>query len=279
MNVDITGLSQPITKLIELAGDSIKGLLAPWQMKRMTKAQICCEQMRQKALGKSNELPIPFKDEIPNRELRQLNNISQVLSQTIMELKQIKGTISNDVDRDWGAFFFDNVQDISDDEVQKIWAKILAGEIEEPGSFSVRTLRILKDLSKEEAEYFGDLADFIIDKCFIYTYVDDYRRNYPDSKFIALQDAGLLQYERRGFKPNEDYKRIMVGGANVTILNYDNIDYNSQQILFVFMLTNAGRELFTLLKPKIRTQYIDEFIHSLKSKNPNEPLQYETSPI
>lgn len=50
------------------------------------------------------------------------------------------------------------VEDVGDDEILKLFGKVLAGEMERPGSFSKKTLSILKDMSREDAESFKRLC-------------------------------------------------------------------------------------------------------------------------
>jgi uncharacterized repeat protein (TIGR03899 family) len=58
---------------------------------------------------------------------------------------------AQDVDPDWFQFYCDLVQNISTHSMQKLWAKILAGEISNPGSFSLKTLNLLKQMSYKDA--------------------------------------------------------------------------------------------------------------------------------
>lgn len=58
---------------------------------------------------------------------------------------------SQDVDPDWFQFYCELVQNISTHSMQKLWAKILAGEISSPGSFSLKTLHLLQQMSYKDA--------------------------------------------------------------------------------------------------------------------------------
>ena len=67
------------------------------------------------------------------------------------------------VDTDWIIQFFDNCQDITSDDMQTIWARLLAGEVTQPGSFSPRTLAVLKVMRCEDAGLFDVCATFVWD--------------------------------------------------------------------------------------------------------------------
>ena len=51
-------------------------------------------------------------------------------------------------------------EDVTDEEMQLLWSRVLAGETKRPKSFSLRTLDILRNLSKEEAEKFQNLCKY-----------------------------------------------------------------------------------------------------------------------
>lgn len=47
-----------------------------------------------------------------------------------------------------------------EDDVRELWGRILAGEVNKPGSFSKRTMSILSDMGKREAESFMKLCSY-----------------------------------------------------------------------------------------------------------------------
>lgn len=57
-----------------------------------------------------------------------------------------------EVDADWFEHFCQLVQDISAVPMQKLWAKILAHEIQQPGRFSFKTLNILRQMHYRDAQ-------------------------------------------------------------------------------------------------------------------------------
>lgn len=70
------------------------------------------------------------------------------------------GTASATAD-DWIDKFWDDAELVSDDLLQEIYARILAAEATGPGTCSLRTLRVLRYLDRQTAEYFGRLAPAI----------------------------------------------------------------------------------------------------------------------
>ncbi len=73
------------------------------------------------------------------QEEKRQSNIVAVIGQAAQELGD-REVQDHEVDHDWTARFFNDVQDVSSEEMQQLWAKILAGEVERPGSTSLRTM-------------------------------------------------------------------------------------------------------------------------------------------
>lgn len=129
------------------------------------------------------------------KEIRRQLNTERTLS---LSPKYLEGAElpEQKVETDWATRFFDIVQDVSNEEVQELWAKILAGEILKPGSFSLRTLEAIRNLSREEAMLFTEKAcPLVLNNQYIYKINDksslsDY--NLPFGDILRLREAGLL---------------------------------------------------------------------------------------
>ena len=64
---------------------------------------------------------------------------------------------------DWIFNWFDRSSTVSDEEMQTMWAKVLASEANQHGSFSKKTVNILADFDKKDAESFTKLCGFCWD--------------------------------------------------------------------------------------------------------------------
>ena len=137
-----------------------------------------------------------------------------------------------DVEPDWYRNFFSKQCHVSDSEMQEIWARILAGEANQPGSFSKRTLSILSDLDKEEAEVFAKLCCFAWELGGRLTplIVKGVHNNPIYSRhsisFPALshfQTIGLLQFSPlTPFTFSSDYSSIYYFGRKLELLDARN---------------------------------------------------------
>lgn len=178
-----------LTKIAEYLASGIGGaagpLLAPWKARREAEAKRVTAQghadaQRILADGHSDALQIVAKATADTREL--LSNpltvlqgqieLGEMVAQKIQfqeekrlanQLSVVRKTIEEagdsvvpdqEPDHDWTARFFNYIQDVSSDEMQTLWAKILAGEVQRPGGTSLRTLSILRNLDKGAASLF-----------------------------------------------------------------------------------------------------------------------------
>ena len=91
------------------------------------------------------------------QEEKRQSNIVAVVQKAALELGE-KEVQDHEADHDWTARFFNDVQDVSSEEMQRLWAKILAGEVEKPGSTSFRAMDILKGLDRTTAILFRTLC-------------------------------------------------------------------------------------------------------------------------
>ena len=91
------------------------------------------------------------------QEEKRQSNIAVVIGQAAEELGD-KEVQDHEVDHDWTARFFNDVQDVSSQEMQQLWSRVLAGEIERPSSTSIKTLGVLTSLDKSTATLFRRLC-------------------------------------------------------------------------------------------------------------------------
>jgi hypothetical protein len=108
----------------------------------------------------------PLEDRTQERlnfqEAKKQINIENVTAFAAEELKNEAPVTDEPLDEDWTTRFFRIAEDISSEEMQTLWGKILAGEIKQPKSYSLRTLELIRNLSKNEADIFMKVANFAI---------------------------------------------------------------------------------------------------------------------
>lgn len=140
-------------------------------------------------------------------EIRRQENIEGIVRKAADALPPPEQVSEQPVDVDWISRFFQECQDISHDQMQQVWARILAAEVARPGSFSRRTLGIVRDLTKDEAELFVKLCrfDWFIPGIGLVPVIHDARdRHVTDAginftTLTHLSSIGLIEFNVAGF--------------------------------------------------------------------------------
>ena len=86
--------------------------------------------------------------EISYKELYEANNYLAIAEKADKYYHKKKNDNYQNRDFDFFYRFYDNAGKVSDEEMQELWAKILAGEINQPGEYSLKTLLVLSSFSK-----------------------------------------------------------------------------------------------------------------------------------
>lgn len=97
-----------------------------------------------------------------NETIRENFNKDKVIALAAQALKQDKDISEEKVDEDWLANFFEHTKYANSEYMQKLWGKILYGEVKKPSSYSIRALQTLRFLQKKDAEKFSHICHLIL---------------------------------------------------------------------------------------------------------------------
>lgn len=220
-----------------------------------------------------------FAQEIKERVLseREKKNIRNVLYNTVSDFSEVDIKKKNDItiDEDWLVRFFNIVKDISCEEIQIIWAKILTNQIKGRNKSSVRMLEILKNIDKEDAMIFEKIRSFI--------FYDKGIAFLPNNnKLLSRYDLhynDVLKLEECGFINARGDLSITLDVSNAT----RNIKcfYNKERLLgiagmeekiyhlqiSVFPLTTVGKSLFFMLNTSANLEFTEAFCNEIVDEN------------
>jgi uncharacterized protein DUF2806 len=147
LNVDIK--SDSVTKFIECVSKGLGAAYEPTAIVRKAKAEAQASLILAQAEVDKRELTIRAAQRLAHIETRRQQNIESI---TDKALKELPVTVSKDpVSEDWTAHFFESCQDVGEEEMQNLWARLLAGEVAQPRTFSRRTMETLRTFSSEDA--------------------------------------------------------------------------------------------------------------------------------
>ena len=164
--------SKAAAKLVECLRQSAAWYFAPLQEVRMARARA------QTALIEDDtrtEIERRALTRVLFNETRRQKNIDDTLRFTVDVLPSTDDISDEPIGPDWLVQFFACVQDISNEQLQRVFASILANEIVKPGRCSRRTLDLLKNLEQSEAATFTTACSIAV--------------HTPDFGFVAIPDG------------------------------------------------------------------------------------------
>ena len=239
-------LSKPANTLVKKVSSAIGMIYEPTHIRRVAKARADAELMIASPGVELSDLRQRAVHRWIEEEERRQANMESVLTRTMPRLRE--DADPGRIEDDWVAAFFDKAREISDQQMQDLWAHLLASEANSPGRFARQTINILSCLGRTDATLFTKLCRFCI--CIgtqpfllIFDQADasSYRRHGIDSNVLHTIDSlGLIKYET-----------MMVSTASPrpgTVIHYHAESFVSKGDLVVGSahLTRVGRELYAL---------------------------------
>ena len=205
-------------------------------------------------------------------EQQSKTNLQQIIEETNRIIQEQKPNIAGLTKVDWINIYFESAKNTSDEYMQKVWARVLAKELESPGSFSFKTLDVLKNMSADDFRLFEKMCSFGIGNQLlsedIYT---DYGLTYSDR--LKLKELGLLCFE----ESIRTYK-IRPRGSNAII--YENLyillgNPNDEEIIIpanINIFSSVTRELMGVADYCVKEEYAIDFMNALHKINPKSHL-------
>lgn len=275
-------VSALITTLFVRRGENIKGMeaLKAKEFEKVTEELLKTGRLSYVELYKCNNF---FK--IAKRADEMILTCQENSSDAGQDENEEQGKFSFD----WLMRFFDAVGNISNEELQQLWGRVLANEIVRPKACSLRTLDMIRNMSPEEAETFSVLCRYVmqsgntyyIDSAGFFCEEDGHRecRDYIKNKglsyeehIIPLVEAGALSQDHDlAIYINKDIK-LQVHNDKIcgVVMNYED-----DPVLFrrdVYLLTASGRELFHIIHNSENYEADEEYtllcLEDMKKENP-----------
>lgn len=288
-------LVAPTMKLLDMVGGAIGTAYEPRRKRKMADATVYEINAIGEAMRNAADLPIVYNQDgvaINSEDFNRLmqragtrlvlqetvkqHNIESVVDNAYEILEKEEHCSDEPVEQGWINRFFDSVADVSNEDLQKLWGKVLAGEIKKPKSCSLRTLETLKNLSPSEANLFQQLFPYIISSGDDLSFVSVNKNlndqfGISDGQCIELDACGLLKVIPftsidAPILPQETLRRFFTTNRLLAITN--NIS-EMQKLLVkeIYLLTPAGNELFNLFKSTPNDEYFEEWVKTIHNSN------------
>ena len=143
-------LGKAANTLVKKIADAIGMVYEPTHVVRMAKAK------KQAAIIEAEtEIEI---EELKTEQRRYSQNRRSITTKALRQLDE--SADPENIETDWIVNLFDRCRLVSDDQMQTLWANILAGEANRPGSYSRRTVNLVASMDKKDADLFTALSGF-----------------------------------------------------------------------------------------------------------------------
>ena len=292
---DIAGLRKPLTRLIEVISEGVGAVSRPYLVKKNAEAKaheirVISDALKDVAV--QHQLPVIYKEGVVEvwqkpedrslileaqspeeraliradyQERNRQQHIENITSIAAAELAQQEDVPDEKPDEDWISKFFSSAQDISSEQMQNLWGRILAGEIKRPGTYSLRTLEFVKNISKLDApllELVGKLAmKYGGSTAFVAAHDKKWLQEnfgiFPGHQFAASEIGAMYPTDLslRVFREDSIQEEYFVCGDLMLIVKKG--DSTGEIVLPIWKFTAVGRELLELIANDQNEAYLE----------------------
>ena len=290
-------IATPATKLVDTVKDAIGTVYEPRHKRKMADAAAYEIYVISKAMRDAADMSIVYDENgtkinsedfrrlvqrtgerFVRQELTKQRNIENVIDNAYDILEKEDRCSEEPIERGWLNRFFNSVADISDEDLQKLWGKVLAGEVKQPQSYSLRTLETLKNISKHEAELFQKMVPYIVEMggtLFLASnnkLLEKHGINYGE--IMHLDECGLINSNGlitvNSWVSNAKYASLH-NRSNVLIMQGIETKENVISI-GSYGLTGAGIELFHIMQSNPDDNFLYDLAEDIVSNNIDKVL-------
>lgn len=270
--INFGDLTKPATALIEKVSGACWLGYEPFHARRIAKAEIDIAKLKAEAALEISEIERRGLERLTKQAGLEQKNIESVTRIAIEHLEE--DAAPDEIEDDWLSFFFDKARIVSDEQMQILWGKILAGEGNSQGSFSRRTIDFVSSLSKPEAELITKFASF----CFfigsnvntLISINDRFREIFDTNlvnKLLHLKSIGIIA----DLRPDIGI-RLNKSETPHTLSYFDNkvsLETPDRSYVFYkggFSIPGIGQELIPIAGGKFNEDFWEVIISSIQQE-------------
>jgi len=201
------------------------------------------------------EKQMPLEDRCNKRErlaiLRKQENIEAIMEKTFSFCAN--NAIDKRPDLDWFNRYIALAEDVSNNTMQDLWAKILAGELSRPGSYSLKAIKIFRDMSIVDAKLLAKACSLAVK--------DQSKKNIRLISGI-YQQLGLLNFFSKNRQQHINLSHFGLNYADILSLADNHLIYKQESELNVMTVGEKINFNFnglpfklTCKKPNISVQF------------------------
>lgn len=226
----------------------------------------------------STNFSVALNEAYKTFQLQSEKNLQNVIEEARKIVRDKKLELSGYTKIDWINIYFESAKNAADTYMQAIWAKVLAKELEKPGTFGYKTLDVLKNMSKEDFILFEKMCSVQVQGAIVRG--NAYKQQGLEwMNCIKLRELGLLSLDgsQRTYEiPASSINPLFLNDFVIVMKNKSN---SVQKVRSeVFLLTYAAKELLSIVSYKYDKSYLEAIVEDLKSNN-NADVEYEIQKV
>lgn len=180
-----------------------------------------------------NEIKQRALERLVQQEVRKQANIEAITDKAIKFLPD--DARPSELDEDWIVHFFKQCENVSNAEMQALWANLLSGEATKPGAFSKRTVDFVASLDTKEAKLICNFCQFL------WMDIDPHETTYfpliYGDKLEYYKDKGLT-FSSLQFLDSIGFISYYSGPISTIQINYDEarktLSYHGKRVTIEF---------------------------------------------
>lgn len=270
--INLGDLAKPATVLIEKVSNAVGVLYEPRRIRKKAEAEAEAEKIKALAGIELSEIQQRGIERLVHQEARKQENIESITSQAASQLPPEAKT--ENLEEDWVAHFFEQCDNVSDEKMQSLWSRLLAGEATNPGTYSKRTVDFVASMDKADADLFTKFCQFtwMIDDAtpLIFDIGSQIylKHGINFSSLKHLDAIGLISFEsttgyRRYGLPKQ---ALLFYYGQPTLAEFKN-DKDNEIKTGKAMFTQAGRQLVNICGAQRNQEFYEYAIEQLSKQN------------
>ena len=262
--INLGNLAKPVDTLVVKISNAVGILYEPRRIRKNAEAEADAAITKAQSENVITDLQRRAAQRRMVEDIRHQKHMEDIIAKAIPDLNE--NASPQNMDNDWIINLFEKCRIVSDEEMQGLWARVLATEANTPGTLSKRTVNLLSDFDKSDAELFTTFCGFCWKVGNIVPLVFDiqaeiYNKHGIDFDTLNhLENIGLIElqgpagfaigFSKGVYYYNKCLNLDMPGDPNKTIP----IGHT--------LLTKVGKELF----PICGSQPVDGFYEYVKER-------------
>ena len=210
-----------------------------------------------------------------NNLFNEQKNAEDMLHMADEMLQEDPGSSTKDDKVDMSLFnvCIDGASKEYNDDLKVYWAKLVAGEIRNPGTYTKRLALLLRSLSQKDAERIRQLTQYVLysynkDDAFFLRYKNS-QLSYADLSYLSeLQIIGSADnvVKQMRFGDENGGERLYIHGDVIMYVEVRKKEYDMP----IYSITELGKELLRIIdEEKINMAYIKGFSESIVNSSKN----------